>query len=62
MMRNEDLLKLKLQMGINPGAMIAPAILLAMWQQLNLECNGRLRNERPLISIPNRTASTPIDV
>ena len=61
-MRHEDLLALKLQMGINPRAMIAPGILLAMWQQLNLECKGKLVNPRPLSSFPNRMTSTPIDV
>lgn len=61
-MRYEDFLALKLQMGINPAAMIAPDILLAMWQQLNLECKGKLLDQRPLTSFPNRMTSTPIDV
>ncbi|MGA9575322.1 MAG: hypothetical protein WBS20_15385 [Lysobacterales bacterium] len=66
-MKREDLLALKLQMGINPAAKIDPGILLAMWQQLNIECNGlertgKLRAQRHGISIPARMTSTPIDV
>jgi hypothetical protein len=61
-MRYENILAIKLQMGIDPSVKIAPNILLAMWQQLNLECKGKLLDRQPLVSIPNRMARTPVDV
>jgi hypothetical protein len=36
-MSSNEMMALKLQMGINPLAPIAPNMLLAMWQQLKLE-------------------------
>jgi len=36
-MSYQELIALKLQMGINPSAKVAPQVLLAMWQQLKLE-------------------------
>jgi len=36
-MSHNEMIALKLQMGINPSAQIAPNILLAMWRQLILE-------------------------
>ena len=61
-MRYEDILAIKLQMGISPAVKIAPNILLAMWQQLNLECKGKLLDRQPLIAIPSRMTSSPVDV
>ena len=46
-MSRQEIVALKLQMGINPSANIPPNVLLAMWQQLKLECNGKLRNQVP---------------
>ena len=36
-MDRKEMIALKLQMGINPSAKIAPNVLRAMWQQLVLE-------------------------
>lgn len=36
-MRRHDIMTLKLRMGISPSARIDPNMLLAMWQQLQLE-------------------------
>jgi len=36
-MSHQEMIALKLQMGINPLAKIAPNVLLAMWQQLKIE-------------------------
>jgi hypothetical protein len=36
-MSRKEMVALKLQMGINPSAQIAPNMLLAIWQQLKLE-------------------------
>ena len=58
-MSRSQLLALKLQMGISPSARIAPGILLAMWQQLNLERTQAQRNQSRAVSNPNSMASTP---
>ena len=36
-MSQQEMITLKLQMGIDPSVQIAPEVLLAMWQQLKLE-------------------------
>ena len=36
-MSRKEIIALKLQMGINPSMQITPSMLLAMWQQLELE-------------------------
>lgn len=36
-MSHQEMIALKLQMGINPLAKISPNVLLAMWQQLKIE-------------------------
>ena len=38
-MDRNELMTLKLQMGIDPSAQIEPTILRAMWRQLRHECN-----------------------
>jgi len=42
-MSHKEMLKLKLQMGINPSMRIEPDILRAMWQQLTFESANALR-------------------
>jgi len=42
-MSRQEIVALKLQMGINPSLRIEPGVLLAMWQQLNRECNRKRR-------------------
>jgi hypothetical protein len=61
-MRRQEIVALKLQMGIDPSAKIAPNVLLAMWQQLKLECGQPLRNKPSAILNPGQMTSTPIDV
>lgn len=61
-MSHQELIALKLQMGINPTSEIASDILLAMWQQLKTE-NARSRCFQPgAPSRPNQMASTPSDL
>ena len=36
-MGQQEMVTLKLQMGIDPSVQIAPEVLLAMWQQLQFE-------------------------
>jgi len=61
-MSRQEIVALKLQMGISPKARIDPDVLLAMWQQLNRECKGRLRDRSAPISTPRRMTFTPFDV
>ena len=44
-MDRKELIALKLQMGINPSAQIAPNVLRAMWHQLKLENVNVQRNQ-----------------
>jgi hypothetical protein len=53
-MRQQEIVALKLQMGISPSAKIEPGVLLAMWQQLKLECNRKSRNQTQAIPKPVR--------
>lgn len=60
-MSHEEIVALKLQMGVSPSAVIAPGILLAMWQQLNIE-RAQTRGKRSIQdSNPIQTTLTPID-
>ena len=60
-MSHEEIVALKLQMGVSPSAEIAPGILLAMWQQLNIE-RAQTRGKRSILdSNPIQTTLTPID-
>lgn len=60
-MSHEEIVALKLQMGVSPSAVVAPAILLAMWQQLNIERAQERRKRLILDSNPVQTTFTPID-
>jgi len=61
-MSRQEIIALKLQMGINPAARIGPGVLLAMWRQLNRECNGKRRNPPKPGSNPRWMTGTPFDV
>jgi len=61
-MSRQEIVALKLQMGISPTARIDPGVLLAMWRQLNRECNGKRRNPSTPDSNPRRMTGTPFDV
>jgi len=61
-MSRQEIVALKLQMGISPSLRIDPGVLLAMWQQLNRECNGKQRKGHPVNKSPRRMTSTPLDV
>ena len=61
-MSRSKLLALKLQMGISPSVRIAPNVLLAMWQQLNLEHAQATNNQSRAVSNPNSMTSTPTTV
>jgi len=61
-MNRQEIVALKLQMGISPSAKVAPNVLVAMWQQLKLECGQTLRNRPSAILSPGQMTSTPIDV
>lgn len=60
-MSHEEIVALKLQMGVSPSAVIAPGILLAMWQQLNIERAQTRGKQSILDSNPIQTTLTPID-
>lgn len=59
-MSHQEMVTLKLQMGIDPSVKIAPGVLLAMWQQLKLESVQVQRNRSPAISKPGHMTFTPI--
>ncbi|MGB5290040.1 MAG: hypothetical protein WBN41_01140 [Lysobacterales bacterium] len=59
-MSQQEMITLKLQMGIDPSVQIAPGVLLAMWQQLNLENVQAKRNESRKISNPGHMIFNPI--
>lgn len=44
-MSRREMIKLKLQMGIDPSAPIAPNVLLAMWRQLKFESEHKKRHQ-----------------
>jgi len=61
MMSHQDIITLKLQMGIDPSVQIAPGVLVAMWQQLNLE-SAQAQNEQSRSNIyPDHLIATPIE-
>ena len=59
-MSQQEMITLKLQMGIDPSVQIAPGVLLAMWQQLNLETVQAKRNESHTASNPGHMIFNPI--
>jgi hypothetical protein len=59
-MSHQELIALKLQMGINPSSEIAPNVLLAMWQQLKTESVQTRCFQSSVPSRPNQVTSTPI--
>ena len=59
-MSHQEMITLKLQMGIDPSVQIAPDVLLAMWQQLKLESVQAQHNRSPAISNPGHMTFTPI--
>jgi len=59
-MSQQEMITLKLQMGIDPSVQIAPGVLLAMWQQLNLETVQAKRNESRTASNPGHMIFNPI--
>lgn len=59
-MSQQEIVTLKLQMGIDPSVQIAPGVLLAMWQQLKLESVQAKRNYSPTTSNPDHMTFNPI--
>jgi len=59
-MSHQEMITLKLQMGIDPSVQIAPGVLLAMWQQLKLERVQAQRSRSREISNPAHMTLTPI--
>ena len=59
-MSHQEMIVLKLQMGISPTANIPPNILLAMWQELMLESTQKQCNLSNTTSSPNKVALNPI--
>ena len=60
-MNREEIIALKLQLGLSPSARVAPGMLLAMWQQLKTE--SKQKPIRPgAASDPGVMTRTPIDV
>jgi len=45
-MNRQEIVALKLQMGIDPSAKILPNVLLAMWQQLKIESGQAAQSTR----------------
>lgn len=56
-MSHHDMIKLKLQMGISPDVDIEPNMLLAMWQQLQIE-STRKRCTRSVSTPPQSLLTT----
>lgn len=61
-MSRQEIVAMKLQMGINPLVKIDAHILLAMWQQLNRERNSDQHDGSPMSAIPYRLNSTPLEM
>ena len=61
-MSRKEVITLKLQMGINPGAHIDPNVLLTMWQQLQLENERQASDQPSSVTHPNRMTCTPMVV
>jgi hypothetical protein len=60
-MSHQELIALKLQMGINPSSEIAPKVLLAMWQQLKIESSQSRCFQSGLPPEQNQMTSAYID-
>jgi hypothetical protein len=61
-MSRQEIVALKLQMGISPTARIDPGVLLAMWRQLNRERDDQQRNRSASNPMPRWMTGTPFDV
>ena len=61
-MSRQEIVALKLQMGISPTAQVDPGVLLAMWRQLKRECNGKPRTVATPVFNPGRMTGTPFEV
>jgi len=61
MSRNE-MMTLKLQMGINPSTVIEPNVLRAMWQQLTFESVNAQRTRSSKTPQPFSVTTNPIVV
>ena len=61
-MSHADMISLKLQMGISLSAKIAPNVLLAMWQQLQLESAQTQGNQSGTTPGQDQMTSTPMGV
>jgi len=59
-MSHQEMIALKLQMGINPLAKISPNVLLAMWQQLKIESSQLQPDTSNAISNPRQKTSGSI--
>jgi hypothetical protein len=59
-MSQQEMITLKLQMGIDPSVQIAPGVLLAMWQQLKLESVQAKRDLSRTTSNPDHMIFNPI--
>jgi hypothetical protein len=60
MMSRNEMITLKLQMGIDPSAHIEPNVLLSMWQQLQLETARNQSDLSETTTYPNQMACTPM--
>ena len=61
-MSHKDMIALKLQMGIDPAVKIEPNILLAMWQQLQIEYANAQRKRSSTMSRSNSMTDIPMVV
>jgi hypothetical protein len=61
-MSHREMITLKLQMGIDPSAPIAPNVLMAMWQQLKFESEHTKHNQTQVASESNSLTNTPMVV
>jgi len=59
-MSRKEMFTLKLQMGIDPSAMIEPIILRAMWQQLTFESVNVQRTRSSKASRPIPVTTNPM--
>ena len=59
-MSQQEMITLKLQMGIDPSVQVVPSVLLAMWQQLKLESVQAQRSRFRATSNPGHMTLTPI--
>lgn len=61
-MQRNEIINLKLQMGIDPAAHIDSNVLLTMWQQLQIESKHTERNLLTTEAYASLVASSPMDV